>query len=156
MAILHECLGGSWFLDITGYYHKFTWGFTKEASPLYKLLKGSPHQGTPIQQNDNCEQAMNKLKAALTSADLLTHSVPWQLFVIDTDASGNWVLYYSSCIQHLWLWKRGKVLVSQKNVSSLKKKTNGPFCYAQLGILLWLWLRYPLNTWRSTCMLLLV
>jgi len=77
------------FLNIAGYYRKFIWGFVKEASPLYKLLEGSPRRGTPIQWDNNCEQAMNRLKAALTSADLLTHPVPWRLFVIDTDASGN-------------------------------------------------------------------
>ena len=29
------------------------------------------------------------MKLALTSTDLLIHPVPWHLFVIDTDASGN-------------------------------------------------------------------
>ena len=77
------------FLNIAGYYQKFIRGFAKEASPLYKLLEGSLHRGTPIQWDNNCEQAMNKLKVALTSTDLLTHPIPWCLFVIDTDTLGN-------------------------------------------------------------------
>src|ERR1700761_6521145 len=77
------------FLNIAGYYRKFIRGFAKEASPLYKLLEGSPRRGTPIHWDDDCDQAMKKLKMALTSADLLIHPVPWHLFVIDTDASGN-------------------------------------------------------------------
>lgn len=77
------------FLNIAGYYCKFIRGFAKEASPLYKLLEGSPRHGTPIHWDDDCEQAMKKLKMALTSADLLIHLVSWHLFVIDTDASGN-------------------------------------------------------------------
>ena len=76
------------FLNIAGYYRRFIRGFAKEASPLYKLLEGSPRRGTPIEWNDNCEQAMKRLKEKLTSADILIHPVPWHLFVIDTDASG--------------------------------------------------------------------
>jgi transposase InsO family protein len=56
---------------------------------MYKLLEGSPTRGSPINWNNDCERAMQNLKAALTSADLLVHPVPWHLFVIDTDASGS-------------------------------------------------------------------
>ena len=56
---------------------------------MYKLLEGSPTQGSPITWNSDCEHTMDSLKAALTSADLLVHPVPWHLFVVDTDASGN-------------------------------------------------------------------
>jgi hypothetical protein len=56
---------------------------------MYKLLQGSPRRGSPIQWDIDCERAMERLKAALTSAKLLAHPVPWHLFVIDTDASGN-------------------------------------------------------------------
>ena len=77
------------FLNIAGYYRWFIQGFAKEACPLYKLLEGSPRRGTPIQWTKECEEAMACMKLALTSADLLIHPVPWHLFVIDTDASGN-------------------------------------------------------------------
>ena len=56
---------------------------------MYKLLEGSLKRGSPIQWDDNCERAMTDLKMALTSANLLVHPVPWHLFVMDTDASGN-------------------------------------------------------------------
>src|ERR1700761_2247427 len=77
------------FLNIAGYYRRFIRGFAKEASPLYKLLEGSPRKGSPIQWTEECESAMRRLKKALTSADILIHPTPWHLFVIDTDASGN-------------------------------------------------------------------
>jgi hypothetical protein len=77
------------FLNIVGYYQRFMKGFAKEASPLYKLLEGSLCKGTPIRWTTDCELAMQRLKAALTSADLLIHPTPWHLFVIDTDASGS-------------------------------------------------------------------
>ena len=77
------------FLNIAGYYRRFIRAFAKEASPLYKLLEGSPRRGTPIQWNEECECAMQSLKGKLTSADLLVHPVPWHLFVMDTDASGD-------------------------------------------------------------------
>jgi hypothetical protein len=77
------------FLNIAGYYRRFIRGFAQEAGPLYELLEGSPRRGTPIQWTPDCERAMTRLKNALTSADLLIHPVPWHLFVIDTDASGD-------------------------------------------------------------------
>jgi hypothetical protein len=77
------------FLNIGGYYRRFMKNFVKTASPLYKLLEGSPRRGCPIQWNEDCELAMGKLKQLLTSADLLVHPKPWHLFVIDTDTSGN-------------------------------------------------------------------
>jgi hypothetical protein len=77
------------FLNIAGYYRRFIRGFAKEASPMYKLLQGSPRRGSPIQWDIDCERSMERLKAVLTSAKLLAHPVPWHLFVIDTDASGN-------------------------------------------------------------------
>ena len=77
------------FLNIASYYHQFICAFAKEASPLYKLLEGSPRHGTPIQWNEECEHTMHVLKGKLTSADLLVHPVPWHLFVMDTDASGD-------------------------------------------------------------------
>jgi hypothetical protein len=77
------------FLNIAGYYRRFIRGFAKEASPMYKLLQGSPRRRSPIQWDIDCEHSMEQLKATLTSAKLLAHPVPWHLFVIDTDASGN-------------------------------------------------------------------
>ena len=77
------------FLNIAGYYRRFIRDFARKASPMYKLLEGSPTRGSPIHWNNDCEQAMKDLKTALTSADLLVHPVPWHLFVVDTDASGN-------------------------------------------------------------------
>ncbi|KAH8990873.1 hypothetical protein EDB92DRAFT_1946397 [Lactarius akahatsu] len=54
-----------------------------------KLLEGSPKPGSPIVWTNDRELAMQQLKAAFTSADLLIHPTPWRLFVIDTDASGD-------------------------------------------------------------------
>ena len=77
------------FLNIAGYYRRFIRGFAKEAAALHKLLEGSPRRGSPILWTNDCELAMKRLKLALTSATLLVHPMPWHLFVIDTDASGN-------------------------------------------------------------------
>jgi len=60
------------FLNIAGYYRRFIKNFAKKASPMYKLLEGSPRRGSPI-----------------NSADLLAHPTPWRLFVVDMDASGD-------------------------------------------------------------------
>jgi hypothetical protein len=98
------------FLNIAGYYRRFIRGFAKEASPLYKLLEGSPRRGSPIQWTEECQCAMNRMKSALTSAELLIHPVPWHLFIIDTDALG-------SCL--------GAVLQQSKNVIDGLRKGEG-------------------------------
>lgn len=79
------------FLNLAGYYCRFIQHFAKMASPMYKLLEGSMKGGSPIHWDDNCEQAIKDLKAALTSANLLVHPVPWHLFMMDTNASSNYL-----------------------------------------------------------------
>ena len=115
------------FLNIAGYYRRFIRGFAKEGTPLYALLEGSPHQGLPIQWTPECECAMSQLKSALTSTSLLIHPVPWHLFVINTNASGDCLgTVLQQTIRHLLVWNGGKRLVSivsQKTVLNLKKET---------------------------------
>ena len=77
------------FLNLAGYYCQFIQDFEKKASPMYKLLEGSLRCRSPIQWDDNCEQARTDQKMVLTSANLLVHLVPWHLFVMDTNTSGN-------------------------------------------------------------------
>lgn len=64
------------FLNLAGYYCRFIQHFAKMASPMYKLLEGSMKGGSPIHWDDNCEQAIKDLKAALTSANLSQSTSP--------------------------------------------------------------------------------
>jgi hypothetical protein len=118
------------FLNIAGYYRRFIRGFAKEASPMYKLLEGSPRRGTPIQWNEECVRAMKRLKTRLTSADLLIHPVPWHLFVMDTDASGDClgaVLQQSKTA--LADYERGKGAGEQKDRFKFKEKDLRPIAF---------------------------
>ena len=65
-----------------------TW-LCKGGQPTDELLEGNPHKGTAIHWTPKCESTMQRLKQALTSTNLLIHPMPWHLFVVNTDASGN-------------------------------------------------------------------
>ncbi|GBE83863.1 hypothetical protein SCP_0509200 [Sparassis crispa] len=77
------------FLNISGYYRKFIRGFAKIASGLYTLLHGHPQKGAAIEWSEACERAFDTLKTQLTTPPLLVYPVPWRVFVIDSDASGE-------------------------------------------------------------------
>jgi hypothetical protein len=71
------------FLGMVGYYRRFISGFAKIADPLIKLLK----KKEKWVWTDECENAVLKLKEALTSAPVLCMPDYKKQFIVQTDAS---------------------------------------------------------------------
>ena len=55
------------FLGLAGYYRRFVPGFSAIASPLFDLLR----KDRPFVWTDDCQTALDALKAKLTSAPVL-------------------------------------------------------------------------------------
>ncbi|CAL1411873.1 unnamed protein product [Linum trigynum] len=71
------------FLGLTGYYHKFVWGYGSIARPLTNLLKKSQFEWT-----QTTAEAFQHLKTTMTTTPVLTipnFEVP---FDIEIDALG--------------------------------------------------------------------
>ncbi len=71
------------FLGFTNFYHCFI----HEYSDIVILLTRLTCKGTPWKFDDKCMAAFNELKQAFTHAPILTHWVPDQQLVVETDAS---------------------------------------------------------------------
>ena len=76
-------------LGLTNYYKKFVEGYSKICSPLNNLLK----KGTPFVWSQECEEALNTLKHALTSAPILAFPDMNKSFVLTCDASRSGLGY---------------------------------------------------------------
>lgn len=70
------------FLGLCGYYRRHVKGFADIARPLHKACKGKKLNWT-----DDCNQAFERLKQAMTSPPVLTYPQHGQEFILDTDAS---------------------------------------------------------------------
>ncbi len=71
------------FLGFANFYHHFIHEYSDIVIPLTCLTC----KGTPWKFNDKCMAAFNELKQAFTYAPILTHWVPDQQLVVETDAS---------------------------------------------------------------------
>lgn len=71
------------FLGLAGYYRRFIPNFAKIVKPLTSLL----HKDTEFNFNEQCHEAFNKLKEALTSYPILQYPDFEQEFILTTDAS---------------------------------------------------------------------
>ncbi|GFQ93609.1 retrovirus-related Pol polyprotein from transposon 17.6, partial [Trichonephila clavata] len=71
------------FLGLRTYYRRFVKGFSSIARPLHRLTENKQK----FLWTDECEEAFNSLKAALTSSPILVYPDPEKQFILDTDAS---------------------------------------------------------------------
>ena len=71
------------FLGLCGYYRKFIKGFSSIAKPLYRLTQ----KDQKFVWNEECEQAFEALKNALTSTPVLAYPRSDGMFILDSDAS---------------------------------------------------------------------
>ncbi|GFR01434.1 retrovirus-related Pol polyprotein from transposon 297, partial [Trichonephila clavata] len=71
------------FLGLCTYYRRFVKGFSSIARPLHRLTENKQK----FLWTDECEEAFNSLKAALTSSPILVYPYPEKQFILDTDAS---------------------------------------------------------------------
>ena len=71
------------FLGLCSYYRRFIPQFSTRAHPLNRLLEA----GQPFRWTDECQQALDDLKGALTSDSLVAYPEDDGLFILDTDAS---------------------------------------------------------------------
>ncbi|GFW36209.1 retrovirus-related Pol polyprotein from transposon 17.6 [Trichonephila clavipes] len=71
------------FLGLCTYYRKFVKNFSTIAKPLHKLTEAKQK----FIWTDDCNNAFNKLKDALTSAPILAYPKIGKQFILDTDAS---------------------------------------------------------------------
>ncbi|GFR33557.1 transposon Ty3-I Gag-Pol polyprotein [Trichonephila clavata] len=62
---------------------RFVKGFSSIARPLHRLTENKQK----FLWTDECEEAFNSLKAALTSSPILVYPDPEKQFILDTDAS---------------------------------------------------------------------
>ena len=72
------------FVGLCSYYRKFIKDFAGIAAPLHKLTR----KGEKFSWAEECQQAFQKLKIALTSAPVLAYPNFHESFFLDTDASG--------------------------------------------------------------------
>lgn len=72
------------FLGLTGYYCKFAQGYGMMGRPLTNLLKKGQ-----FGWNEKVDEALNKLKQAMTSAIILAIPDFCDTFIIKTYASGK-------------------------------------------------------------------
>ena len=72
------------FVGLCSYYRKFIKDFAGIAAPLHKLTR----KGEKFSWAEECQQAFQKLKIALTSAPVLAYPNFHESFLLDTDASG--------------------------------------------------------------------
>ncbi|GFQ93901.1 retrovirus-related Pol polyprotein from transposon 17.6 [Trichonephila clavata] len=71
------------FLGLCTYYRKFVKDFSTIARPLHKLTEAKQK----FIWTNECNNAFNKLKDALTSAPILAYPETGKQFILDTDAS---------------------------------------------------------------------
>ena len=71
------------FLGLASFYRRFILGFAQISSPLTDLT----HKGRQFVWTDDCEEAFNSLKQALTSPPLLAYPDFGNKFFLATDAS---------------------------------------------------------------------
>ena len=76
-------------LGLTNYYKKFVSGYSKLCAPLFELLK----KGVPFVWSQECENALSKLKQALTSAPILAFPNMNKPFILTCDASRSGLGY---------------------------------------------------------------
>lgn len=77
------------FLGFAGYYRRFIPAFSKIATPLNALTRGTANHGktTTINWSPECQQAFDQLKEALLSAPILAYADFSKPFRLYTDAS---------------------------------------------------------------------
>ena len=71
------------FLGLTFYYHRFIDGFSKITEPLRELTR----KNSVFYWTEACEEAMIRLKHALTTAPVLAYPSLDKPFTVETDAS---------------------------------------------------------------------
>ncbi|GFR27213.1 retrovirus-related Pol polyprotein from transposon opus [Trichonephila clavata] len=71
------------FLGLCTYYRKFVKDFSTIARPLHKLTEAKQK----FIWTNECNNAFNKLKDALTSSTILAYTETGKQFILDTDAS---------------------------------------------------------------------
>ena len=78
------------FLGFTNFYRRFIANYSKIATPLTALLKGSKNgkKTGPYILTKEAKEAFQKLKAAFATAPVLQHFDPKKPIHIETDASG--------------------------------------------------------------------
>ena len=73
------------FVGLCSYYRRFVRGFADIARPLHHAVE----LGTEFRGTDDCERALQELKAVLTSPPILAYPEDDGAFILDTDASGE-------------------------------------------------------------------
>ena len=83
-------------LGLCGYWRRYIEGYARIVHPLNKLLQKS----VPFVWSDECENAFNKLKTALTTAPILRFPDLNKEFTLVTDASTTAIGYYLTQLGH--------------------------------------------------------
>jgi len=71
------------FVGLCSYYRRFVKDFARISSPLHAMTK----KNASFQWSEDCQEAFEELKCALTSAPVLAMPDDASTFILDTDAS---------------------------------------------------------------------
>ncbi|GFR03492.1 retrovirus-related Pol polyprotein from transposon 17.6 [Trichonephila clavata] len=82
------------FLGLCTYYRKFVKDFSTFARPLHKLTEAKQK----FIWTDECNNAFNKLKDALTLAPILAYPEAGKQFILDIDDQERVIAYFSKCL----------------------------------------------------------
>ena len=86
------------FLSFTNYYYKFIYKYVQVVQPLYKLISGdnASKKNKVIEWNDDCEEALWKLKEIFSSTPILAYtdfSKPFKLYIYACTLGIGEILY---------------------------------------------------------------
>ena len=133
------------FLGFCSYYRKFIEGFSTIAAPLVKLTRSD----VPFDMSEKCLQAVDQLKAILTSLPLLNYvdeSLPYQL---DTDASKYAIGACLSQVVTVGTDEHGQPILEERPLAFASKtlnKTRRNYCTTKRELYA---IVYFMRYWRS-------
>ena len=110
------------FVGLCSYYRRFVKDFARISSPLHALTK----KNASFRWDDECQEAFEALKGALTSAPVLAMPDDESAFVLDTDAShsaiGAVLSQKKAGVEHVVAYASRKMSKAECNYSATRKE----------------------------------
>ena len=101
-------------MGITGYYRRFTEGFSRIANPITSLKK----KGKKFDWNQKCEDSFKKLKTLLTRGPILRIADPNKYFIVCTDACNDGLGGVLTQERHVVSYESRKLKIHEKNYAT--------------------------------------
>ena len=110
-------------MGITGYYRRFTEGFSRIANPITSLQK----KGKKFDWNYTCEERFKKLKTLLTSTPILRIVDPNKEFIVCTDTCNDGLGGVLTQEGHVIAYESRKLKIHEKNYATYDMEISS--CY---------------------------